>query len=153
MDYVAWWGRSLPNIGTGNKLLYHDPQGLSTLILNLRISVLILDSIVDYVAMIVDTRDNLLQWFFLLLLQHLLIETLSMLNTEKLQCVITETGGHWFACRWSIDWWCYVRDMILDYLANISRHQSTSLLVLCQIDLQCEPCPDLRRSLPTVTSL
>ena len=57
MDYVALLGRSLRNIGRGNDLL--SPQGLSTRISDVRISVLVLDSIVD--AMIVDTRDNLSQ--------------------------------------------------------------------------------------------
>jgi hypothetical protein len=53
IDYVAWCGRSLWNIGTGNDLLY--PQGLSTRISDVRISVLVLDSIVNDVARIVDT--------------------------------------------------------------------------------------------------
>ncbi len=131
MDYVAWWGRSLQNIGTGN-LLY--PQGLSTLIWDIRISVLVLDSIVDDVAMIVDTRDNLRQQFFSLFLWYWLIETLSRRSIEKLWCAIQRVG-HQLACRWSIQ--CKGHDCSLE----ISRHQSPSLLVLCQIDLQCEPSP------------
>ena len=59
MDCVALWGRGLRNIGTGNDLLY--PQGLCTRISDIRITVLVLDSIVEDVAMIVDTRDNLRQ--------------------------------------------------------------------------------------------
>ncbi len=59
MDYVVWLGRSRQNIGRGNNLLY--PQGLSTRVSDIRISVLVLDSIVDDVAMIVDTKENLWQ--------------------------------------------------------------------------------------------
>ena len=69
MDYVA-------------DLLY--PQGLSTLISDVKIYVLVLDSIVNDVAMIVDTRDNLRQQFFSLFLRYRLIETLSRRIIEKL---------------------------------------------------------------------
>ena len=60
-----YWDRERPNIqtglniGTGIDLLY--PQGLRTRILDVRIYVLALDSVVNDVAMIVDTRDNLRQ--------------------------------------------------------------------------------------------
>ncbi len=47
------------NIGRGNDLLY--PQGLSPWISAVRIYVLVLDSIVDDVARIVDALDNLCQ--------------------------------------------------------------------------------------------
>ena len=54
LDSEVW------NVGTGNDLLF--PQGLCTRISDVRISVLVLDSVVDDVAaMIVDTRDNLRQ--------------------------------------------------------------------------------------------
>jgi hypothetical protein len=66
----------------GNDLLY--PQGLSTRISDVKISVLALNSIVDDAAMIIDTRDNLRQQFFLLFLRYLLIETLSRRSIKKL---------------------------------------------------------------------
>ena len=65
-----------------NDLLY--PQGLCTRISDVRMFVLVLDSIVEDTAMIVDTRDNLRQWFFSLILRYRLIETLSRLHIEKL---------------------------------------------------------------------
>ncbi len=69
---------------SGEGTSFSIPQGLSTRILNARIFVLVLDSIVDDVAMIVDTLDNLRQQFFSLFLRCRLIETLSRQSIEKL---------------------------------------------------------------------
>ena len=69
--------RERPSVSPGS-------EALSTRISDVRISVLVLDSIVDDVAMIVDTRDNLRQQFFSLFLRYRLIETLSRRNIEKL---------------------------------------------------------------------
>ncbi len=84
-------------IGTGNDLL--NLQGLSTWILDVRVFVLVLDSIVDEVTMIVDARDNRLQQSLSLVLRYRPIEKLITRNIEKLQCVITKGGGHQLACR------------------------------------------------------
>ena len=77
-----------PDIGRGNYLLY--PEGLSTWISDVRISVLVLDSIVDDVARIIDTRDNLCQQFFSLFLRYRLIETLSRRSIES--CDVPSRG-------------------------------------------------------------
>ncbi len=62
-----YWERELPSVSAGSEHLDMD----------VRIYVLVLDSIVDDVAMIIDTQDNLRQQVFSLFLRYQLIETLS----------------------------------------------------------------------------
>ncbi len=91
---VAWWGRSLLNI----------------------VHVLFLASIV---AIIIGIQDNLLQWYFLLVLRYQLIETLSRLHIEMWQWAIPG-DGHQLACRQSIDCSCNFGDMIVALIGIIS---------------------------------
>ena len=87
-----YWDRERPSVSPGSA--HH-----------VRISVLVLDSVVNDVAMVVDTRDNLRQWFFSseLVLRYRLIEALSRRHIEKLRCVTTENGSHQLDYRQSID--------------------------------------------------
>ena len=93
-------------------------------------------------------QDNLRQGFFSLVLRYRLIETLSRRrHIEKLQCAITEGGGHQLACRRAV----------AQVSAQIFCSQCSRLRFLAQgaqlNSLKTLLAADIRRSLPILNGL